>query len=443
MERRRIILMAGIFTTVLSAVCFLWHAGTAKESGAFSKCILQEAGMLEKPEAKREIKEREGQEEKQKIRQWAGQEWVVEEDGQDSLMGRNFSRRGCYILQEGDCLFAAGLEFEAGAMLYGGRNVPDEISDYNIYRLKDHVWEVFVSHPPESVDDEEIMRHHYWDETYVSNLVYYDGFLYYSLMYDQEPSMGGIRPEYIYRVPVQGGEAERLALAYDTFYIYNGKIYYMALEGKTEKYGDGEYVYYEMEPDGTGRRELYRRKEEWLNMAFAVGGGCLYAEEADGNRIMGVNLKTGEKKYYGTSELDIESLCYEDGCLYIWCTSGGSSYTGILRMDVVSGEKERLTGVVSAAWLESGYLYYVCWYDGNREDAELTLFVLDLETKQSSAEVLAEEGGSMLQTVGDELVVSVTVYNNHIKEKTTCFKYSTGTLPLERLDRKEKKEGNP
>jgi hypothetical protein len=65
----------------------------------------------------------------------------------------------------------SGLELETVAALYGGRNVPEESLCYNIYRLRDGVWDVFVSHPPESVDDERIEVHLYYDETYVRNLI--------------------------------------------------------------------------------------------------------------------------------------------------------------------------------------------------------------------------------------------------------------------------------
>ena len=48
---------------------------------------------------------------------------------------------------------------------------------------------------------------------FIFDEIYYDDFHYYSLLYDDEPDMGGNRMQY----------------------IYNGKIYYMELENRTEK----------------------------------------------------------------------------------------------------------------------------------------------------------------------------------------------------------------
>ena len=110
--------------------------------------------------------------------------------------------------------------------------------------------------------------------------------------YNDRPGEGGEMPRYIYRVPVQGGEPEELALAYDTFCIYGGKIYYVEPEQGS---GDREDIYWEMEPDGTGRREVYRKKADWRYRLFTAGGGCLYVEDGE-KRITGINLKNGEKK---------------------------------------------------------------------------------------------------------------------------------------------------
>lgn len=159
-----------------------------------------------------------------------------------------------------------------------------------------------------------------------------------------------------------------------------------------------------------------------------------------------MNLKTGERKRYSTSGLDIDGICYENGYLYILAASD-FDYTlhNIYCMDVVSGEKEYLADYISSVWLENGYLYFV-WCDWSREDWPYNLGVLNLGTKQlSTEETLWKKGSSYLQVVGDDLLVSMATYENwiHLKEeKDIYFRYRAGTLQLDRLDRKEKLEEN-
>lgn len=418
MRRKSIILGIWISTILLFVICMLLGRN-------------QEMGYRFQKEGKEgETKQNTGQVAKKKINRQAGQ---------DSAMGCNLSFGGHYLLEEGEYLFAVGSYLSAEVTLYGKKDLPKK-EDHNIYCLKGDAWEVFVSHPPESVNNEIIGRHNYWDETFVKNLIYYDDFLYYSLLYDDEPDMGGNKMQYIYRIPVQGGEAEELALAYDLFYIYNGKIYYMGLENRTEK-GEQywECVYWEMEPDGTDRREIYRRKESG-GKSFTVGGGFLYVEEADGEKITGVNLENGDKRYYSIPKADIEKIYYEDGYLYIWVSDYGYTSNHIIQMDVVYGKEEYLADCIFAAWLENGYLYYI-GYDNTVK--KWSLNALDLETEQTSTETLGENGIPYLQTVGDDLVISISVYKENNKEKEIYFKYKANTLPLERLDRKEVVEENP
>ena len=221
MGRRHTVFLA--VAAVLCANFLLWHEGAGGGRTVYGE-ELQDAGRLEESVAKRDTGKKDGQRGKQKVWQWTGREWVVEEDTQGSVMGLNLSITGRRLLEAEGCLFSTGSVLDTGAALYGGGNV-EAGEPYNIYRLGKRGWEVVVSHPPESVNDERITVHYDWDVTVVSNLVYYDGFLYYSLRYNDTPGEGGEKPRYIYRVPVQGGEPEELALAYDPFCIYGGKIY--------------------------------------------------------------------------------------------------------------------------------------------------------------------------------------------------------------------------
>ena len=133
----------------------------------------------------------------------------------------------------------------------------------------------------------------------------------------------------------------------------------------------------------------------------------------------------------------VDGLYYENGYLYIQThnyPTGGK----IFRMDVVSGEKEYLAKDFYWAYMENGYLYYT-WNDHYGGDGKLNLSVLNVETKQFETEALTESGAAWLQIVGDDFVVTVDIYRNREKEKAVYFRYRAGVLPLERLDREEKR----
>ena len=418
-------LFVGMSVICLFAACLLCYGGR-KTGYRFQK-------MKEECREKWETGQEKEQKIKQKMEQQTEQDWVVEEDVEGPYGGK-LSYSGRFLLTEKDTIFVAGFELDTGAALFGGENVPDK-EEYNIYRLKDGIWEVFASHPPESVNNEEIKYHCFGDVTSVRNLICYDGFLYYSLLYDDEPGMGGDRPEYIYRIPVQGGEAEELALAYDTFCIYKEKIYYIGVEGSKNGW---EYVCWEMEPDGKNRRAVYRRREAGNRKCkvFSIGGGCLYMEGADENGITRVNLDTGDIKYYNTLQTDIVNLYYENGYLYILTDDHHNGGNIVWRMDVVTGEIEQLVERVDYfICLENGYLYYL-WHDPSNGNE--TINVLNLDTGRSSAETLEEKGNSHMRIVDDKFVVITYVYGeNWNKEKDIYYIYKINTLPLERLDRKE------
>lgn len=410
--RKKVIIFALISAICLSVVCLMWHEGQ-KMDGGFQK--RKESSMTRRDAGQGAV-----QETKRKAVQ---QEWAVTEDIQ-SAMGANLFQPGCYLLEERESLFVAGLYLDAGVALYGGKDVSEK-EKYNIYCLKDDIWEVFVSHPPESVGNEIIERHSNYDETSISNLVYHDGFLYYDVLYDDNPGVGGEKMMFIYRIPVEGGEAEELALSYERFNLYNGKIYYVGAAD----------VFWEMETDGTGRREIYRKSKNIYHRLFTVGGGCFYVENQGG--ITGVNLETGDRKYYKDVGKDLDNLYYKDG--YLYYDIKGSIY----RMNVISGKKEELAGA-NKAWLEGGYLYYI-WQDS--VDWKWNLSVLDPETKQSSTEVLEgpKTSHAFLQLVGEDLLVVIHVYDEYMYkvEKYIYYRYRSDTLQLERLYRQEVLAENP
>ena len=149
--------------TVLCVGFLLWHKGTESPAAGGGRTVygenLQDAGRLEESEAKRDTGKKDGQRDKRKVWKWMGREWVVEEDTQGSAMGLNLSITGRRLLEAEGCLFATGSVLDTGAALYGGRNV-EAGEQYNIYRLGKHGWEVVVSHPPKSVNDERITVHY-------------------------------------------------------------------------------------------------------------------------------------------------------------------------------------------------------------------------------------------------------------------------------------------
>lgn len=442
MGRKTITFWIGISVVLLSIVCMLWYGVTDTGDG-FQK---RKEDSRKKGDTGRETKRKTARQEvpdwmmdefinakRQTVLYWQeGQEWVVTEDVQES-METNLSLTGRFLLQEEGSLFVAGRDLDVGVAMYGGKDVPEK-ENYNIYCLKDGRWEVFVSHPPESVNNEEIKHHYSGDETFISNLIYYEGFLYYSLLYDYEPGMGGSKMQYIYRIPIQGGEAEELALSYERFSIYNGKIYYVGEETGRRDWKD---VCWEMEVDGTGRREIYRRKRDWKYRMFTVGGGCFYIGDEEG--VTGVNLETGVRRYYKASWKGMKCLYYEDGYLYFLADYGMMS--SIYRMNVVCGAAEQLADNVYAAWLENGYLYYTLYDD---TDEKWKISILDLENGQLSSDAMMEGGTSDIQIVGEDLLIKRRVYGEDWNtEKFVYYRYRADMLPLERLDRQEIPVENP
>ncbi len=413
----------------LSAVCLSGSIRETEKGDGPAACgsVLWDAGRLGDPVAERGMKEREAPGERLEARRWEGREWTVEEDGAEISMGRNITSHGSILERGEDYVFAAGGKgLRAGMELYGGPDVPGK-EDYSIYRLKDNRWELFASHPPESVNNKEITRHNFHDETSVSNLVCHDGFLYYSLLYDNAPGEGSDEEKYIYRIPEQGGEPEELALAYDTFYIYRGKIYYRTLE---ERKGGRcwKSAYWEMEPDGTGKRLVCRAENDLHDVGmFTVGGGCLYVKH--GNKLMGVNLGNGNRKYF-LFKKNADRIYYEDGFLYMH-TDGAS----ISRMNVITGETEGVSGKACKAYLGAGLLCFI-QKETLPGEVEYCLNVMDLRTGgiaskrfRDTGENVEEEVMAHLGAIDDWIVVVVYIpewYGGG--ESRFYFRYGNGML---------------
>ena len=405
----------------LSAVCLSGSIRETEKGDGPAACgsVLWDAGRLGDPVAERGMKEREAPGERLEARRWEGREWTVEEDGAEISMGRNITSHGSILERGEDYVFAAGGKgLRAGMELYGGPDVPGK-EDYSIYRLKDNRWELFASHPPESVNNKEITRHNFHDETSVSNLVCHDGFLYYSLLYDNAPGEGSDEEKYIYRIPEQGGEPEELALAYDTFYIYRGKIYYRTLE---ERKGGRcwKSAYWEMEPDGTGKRLVCRAENDLHDVGmFTVGGGCLYVKH--GNKLMGVNLGNGNRKYF-LFKKNADRIYYGGGFLYMYGYG-----TGISRMNVLTGETELVAGNVADAHLEAGYLCIV-QEEILPGEVEYCLNVIDLKTGECVSERFwktGEKSGIAYLGVTDDWII---VWGYEDRDARFYFRYGNGML---------------
>lgn len=333
-----------------------------------------------------------------------GSKAVLAKDTGGKNLGRvegcGLSVRGRMVEDGKECMYAVRDGFVLARALYGGTG--GEETDYDIYRLKDGKWELFVSHPPESVNNKEITYHSYHDSTYVSNLVYHDGFLYYSLLYEKNYGEGDslYKPQYIYRMPEQGGEPEELALSYNTFHIYDGKIYYRTVRILEGEESSVEELYWRMEPDGKGKQVVYRRKtgppSQFAPRMFTVGDGYLYAGYKDEEviKITGINLETGDKCLF-TVENDVERLYYEDGYLYFYARDKDEyNKNNIVRINTVSGERETVVrglGDSDDVWMENGYLYYTKpeIIAGGKKEI-YCLNILNMDTGQRVTEDLGE-----------------------------------------------------
>ena len=359
--------------------------------------------------------------------------WPVTADEQGSLRGYNVSTLGKMIEKGRDGIYAAGMAL-----------FPDNQCDYNLYRLEGDEWKLFASHPPESVEDDTLGKL-YWHETFICNIISNNGFLYYSVIYDEG---GSFNREYIYRINEQGGKPEQLACSFGIFYIYNDRIYYRTLdETYDEESLRGDYFFIcEMGLDGENKREIYRGKDNASyerGRTFALGGGCLYVVCGMGIKsVIGINLKTGDRKYFYVGRDYISRFCYEDGFLYMCAGDIVERHKdSIYRMDVMSGRKELVARNVVDAWLENGFLYCITVEEEKKRNI-CRLKIYDLKKNESVSVMLDErEDGILpmhLEVVGNELLIELQAYrmvNGPFKRLSTrYYKCRANTVLIHQLD---------
>lgn len=259
-------------------------------------------------------------------------EWQVEEDAEAAIGSNLFYGSS---MAEGDGAF-----YTLDIGMYGGKPV-EEDERCHIYRQEEGEWEVYISHPPYTTDVNSI-----------SNVIYLDGYIYYVLK-EVEIREKKIEEEaYIFRFAKEDGyEFPDLLLSCDTdYYIYEDEIYF-------QYHQKGKRCFYKATLDGEEVTELYSdRQEEQTDAAYAVGGGCLYLK--DGQQILGINLKNGERGRFDTEAKYIGGMFYEDGRLYIY----DPEKKEVHQMDVrTGGEIKLIAGKIlkDCVWIHDGYLYYV------------------------------------------------------------------------------------
>lgn len=268
--------------------------------------------------------------------------WKVEQDalGKEAI-GGNLSNI-VYSTKGNEYIYTTNLGF------YGGDDPGDE-GNYIIYRYKDNKWEVFVSHPIESLSREGYFIY----ERYIWNLTYYKGYIYYILVDNFDPSLGGAEDYYLYRASEQTGNVEKLGNCYSKFYIYNNKIYYMT---QNFQY-DAIRVFWEMNLDGSDKKIAHYQKRDAYNQSgdnYAVGGGSLYWIDENDN-IRAINLKTKKEKIYAINfNRYVIGLHYESGKLYI------ENPISVYQLNLKSGDLKEFTEYTKdSAWVYKGCLYYI------------------------------------------------------------------------------------
>lgn len=283
-------------------------------------------------------------------------EWWVEEDVETAIGSNLFQGSS---IAEGD-----GAVYTLDIGMYGGKPVEGD-ERYNIYRQKKGEWEVYVSHPSYTADVNSI-----------SNIVYLDGYIYYILKEVDVREENAKEDTYIFRFDKEDGyEFPDILLSCDTdYYIYEGEIYFQC-------YKNGKRYFYKAKLDGEDVTELYSDgQENQTGAAYAVGGGCLYLK--DKHQILGINLKSGERKSFETEAKHIGGMFYEKGMLYIYDTKKKEVY----QMDVRTGDEIRLIEgkiLKDCVWIHDGCLYYVEEEkEENRYNCKLK--AMNLNTREAS-----------------------------------------------------------
>lgn len=370
----------------------------AGEYKYFEKEISEIANAEDKPIWEMLCQGKDEVEEKTIVVQKGSQEddWQIEQDD-EAAIGYNLTYSA--ISAEGNgCIYSTGIE------KYGGKLTGEDGEDNyaNIYRLKDGKWELFVSNPATEEDP-------WYAEISVYNLAYLNGYLYYILLRDYEPSSGSAGKHYsICRVSELGGDVEELAKCNGNFFIYQGKIFY-------QTYINGVRCYFKMKSDGSDKERIYFDHPESKSYSeysdYAVGGGCLYLQ--DGEKILVINLKTGMRKKFETGIKHIEGMFYEAGKLYIHdCDSI------ILQLDVITGNEIKIIDGINswtcAEWIHEGYMYYLEW---KVKVGEILYYFksMNLMTGESlvwdSISLETHPSGYFLEVVNDQVIINLAFKN--------------------------------
>lgn len=244
-------------------------------------------------------------------------EWQVKEDAEAAIGSNLFC--GSSIAEGNNSVYALDLG------RYGGKSVSED-ECYNIYQMKEGEWELFVSKFPYGMNDDNS----------ITNLVYFDGYIYFVLK-EVHKDVGKTEEEsYIFKVSEEDGNygshrpTEFLLSCDKNFYIYEGEIYI-----KFQK--NGIRYFYKAKLNGEDKEVLYSdEQEDYSDYDYTIGGGCLYIK--DRNQILGINLETGERKSFETDAEHIEGMFYEKGRLYIYDSENGE----VWQIDVRTGDESKL-----------------------------------------------------------------------------------------------------
>lgn len=269
-------------------------------------------------------------------------EWQIEEDKEPAAGSNLFY--GSSMVAGKNSLFAADLG------RYGGKPAEEDERCY-IYQREAGEWEADVPESGYYSNDHKLE---------ISHLLYWDGYVYYTLRAKNAPEKGSMIHRFSEELEYDsyGGHRtyESLNVWFDKdLYLYQGYIYFKCHDNRKR-------YFFKMSMDGEEAEELYSdEQEDAYKSDFAVGGGCLYLK--DGEQVLGIHLKTGERKEFETDAEHIDGLYYECGCLYIYDDVNGQVY----QMNVRTGSESKLTEgrvLLDCAWVQDGCLYYA---EGRKE----------------------------------------------------------------------------
>ncbi len=308
-------------------------------------------------------------------------EWPTEQDDA-AVLGSN-------LFYGSSTVEGGGFVYTLNIGKYGGEPAQED-EGYNIYRLKEGEWELFVTDGFRSPT--------------ISHLVYMDGYIYYVL---KEKGWGDPTDEYcsIFRASEEGGGPERLGDCDTNFYIYEGEIYF-------KRHKKGIRYFCKMKPDGEDIEELYSDdQQDVADFDYTVGGGCLYLK--DEKHILGINLKTGKRKFFKTEAEHIRGMFYENDRLYIYDAENSEVY----QIDVKTGDESKIIEgklLQDCLWIHDGYLYYV---EGENEPERFhcDLKAMNLKTGEvslwKSASFEIQPCDAVLEVVGNRVTADFCAKN--------------------------------